>query len=215
MNKTSPSKNLIPAQTKSLIEGAHPAPLLTFVLAAANIGFLIVFTVTHSPFWKGPDWLLFVLFPVFGVGFPLLFERLIRQQQLNLALRIAWNDFEDLVFEHLNTTIDWFRHSQKYDDVEPGWKDLRAFAGEYWMDILDALDLLPVALRYRLRRDLEKLPVDVVLWGYLKDDDPDCYLSERVYMDLHERYTGALRPDFTHAIIAVVISNLVGWWLMW
>lgn len=145
----------------------------------------------------------------------MLFERLIHQQQLNLALRIAWNDLEDLVFEHLNTCIDWFRHSQQHDEIQPSRKDLYEFAGEYWVDIFDALDLLPVVLRFRMRRDLDQLPADAILWSYLKDDDPDCHLAERVYLDLHGRYTRALRPDFTHTIVAVGIANLVGSWLMW
>jgi hypothetical protein len=202
----------------ALVEGKHPAPVFTFAVSAANIGYLIVFTYTHAPFWKGPDWLLFLLIELFGVGFSVLFEWLIKQQQLHLALRTAWGDLEDLVYEHLDTTICWFRQSDKEDDIAPGWKKLKEFSTEFWKDTVDELDMLPVTIRHRMRKDLGKLPVDEVLWTFLRDIDPAAYdphLSEKVYLDLHSRFSKALRPDLTHTIVAVGIANLVGWWLMW
>jgi hypothetical protein len=207
-------KILLPARSLALVEGKHPAPVFTFAVAAANFGYLIVFTYAHSPFWKGPGWLLFLLFPVVGVGFSVLFDWLIKRQQLHLALRTAWGDLEDLVYEHLNTTICWFRQSDKEDDIAPGWKDLKEFSTEYWKDTVEALDLLPVTIRHRMRKDLGKLPVDAVLWSYLKDIDPaayDPYLSEKIYLDpiaigLHSRFSKALRPDLTHTIVAVAVG---------
>jgi hypothetical protein len=146
-----------------------------------------------------------------------------KRQQLNLALRTAWGDLEDLVYEHLYTSICWFPQSDKEDEsdsyrIAPGCKELHEFATEYWIDTIEALDLLPVSIRHRMRKDLEKLPVDAILWSYLKDIDPaayDPYLSEKVYLDLHGRFSKALRPDLTYTIVAVGILNLVGWWLMW
>jgi hypothetical protein len=70
-------KILLPARSAAMVEGKHPAPLFTFAVAAANIGYLIVFTYAHAPFWKGPDWLLFLQIKLFGVGFSILFEWLI------------------------------------------------------------------------------------------------------------------------------------------
>ncbi|MEM0998624.1 MAG: hypothetical protein AAGN35_16315 [Bacteroidota bacterium] len=197
-----------------MIEGRHPAPVLTLIMMLADAVYILVYAKTHLP---GRDlfWQHLILFLLFPSVFPVVFDRLLRKHCRHQIMRNAWTYLDDSVWEVIGRAMEDCQELRAGIVVNPGYDSIGKIAKLHLGDLDVDLVAFPLAMRPVLREKLEELPLERIFSRESFDETERVPEIERIYMALHKRFVQWVCPDLSEMLIGWVVLNVGAMFWAW
>ena len=190
--------------------GAWPEREVFLLTVAANLAFVAAFSHYHhfAPVWKLALVILVCLL------LPLGYLLLLRVHARNHAMREVWNEKEaelyEAVFQLVSRLIALRKNSLREGSL--------VFLGIKWDGLyMETFAEYPTCVRWLMRGDMLRLNVVDLINEQLEGTEEIVLtdlLVEEVYVKVHRRYVGVVRPDGLLWLVALAAGNVV-WMVCW